>query len=130
VTAQQDGAQASQRDDEPGRVRTVVIDVKDYVTAPLHARRPQWVRFGAALGAVAVAYHFDDDTREQFETVTAPVGTSPDTYDSRDAAPGLRPRSAMTMTAAARPVQCLKRLRSVALPRTRSKSWLDASGRT
>jgi hypothetical protein len=90
VTAQQDGAQASQPDDEqPGRVRTVVTDIKDYVTAPLHARRPQWVRFGAALGAVAVAYHFDDDTREQFETVTAPVGSSPDTHDSRDAAPAL-----------------------------------------
>jgi membrane-associated phospholipid phosphatase len=75
--------------DEPGRVRTVVGDVKDYVTAPLRAERQQWVRFGAALGAVAVAYRFDDDVREHFATVTAPVGTSADTHDARDAAPAL-----------------------------------------
>ena len=64
-------------------------DVKDYVTAPLHARRQQWTRFGAALGAVALAYQLDDDVREHFGTVTAPVGTSPDTSDARDAAPAV-----------------------------------------
>jgi membrane-associated phospholipid phosphatase len=73
----------------PGRVETVVTDVKDYVTAPLRARRPQWVRFGAALGAVAFAYQYDDDVRDHFETVTAAPGTSPDTHDGRDAAPAL-----------------------------------------
>ena len=63
--------------------------MKAYVTAPLHAGRPQWVKFGAALGAVAFAYQFDDDVREHFDTVTAPIGTSPDTHDGRDAAPAL-----------------------------------------
>jgi membrane-associated phospholipid phosphatase len=83
-------AQTPERDDgDRGRVKTVMVDIKDYVTAPLHARRPQWVRFGAALGAVAAAYHFDDDTREQIGTVTAPAGTSPDTQDARDAAPAV-----------------------------------------
>ena len=82
--------QETERDaTERGPVATVAADVKAYVTAPLHARRPQWVRFGAALGAVAFAYQFDDDLREHFETVTAPAGTSPDTHDSRDAAPAL-----------------------------------------
>ena len=82
-------AQQETSDAERGPVRTVAADVKAYVTAPLHARRPQWVRFGAALGAVAFAYQFDDDVREHFETVTAPAGTSPDTHDSGDAAPAL-----------------------------------------
>jgi membrane-associated phospholipid phosphatase len=82
--------QETERDaTDRGPVRTVAADVKAYVTAPLHARRPQWVRFGAALGAVAFAYQFDDDAREHFETVTAPAGTSPDTHDGRDAAPAL-----------------------------------------
>lgn len=86
--AQQDGARGVERvDGDHGRARAVVSDVKEYVTAPLHAGRQQWVRFGAALGAVAFAYQFDDDVRERFETVTLPAGTSADTHDSRDAAP-------------------------------------------
>jgi membrane-associated phospholipid phosphatase len=72
-----------------GRVATVASDVKDYVTAPLHARRPQWVRFGAALGAIALAHQYDDDVREHFGTVTAAPGTKPDTHDGADAAPAL-----------------------------------------
>jgi membrane-associated phospholipid phosphatase len=72
-----------------GPVETVVTDVKDYVTAPLRARRPQWVRFGATLGAIAFAHQYDDDVRDHFETVTAAPGTSPDTHDGRDAAPAL-----------------------------------------
>jgi membrane-associated phospholipid phosphatase len=82
--AQQDGARV---DDGPSRVRAAVADVKDYVTAPLHARRQQWTRFGAVLGTVALAYQLDDDVRDHFGTVTAPAGTSPDTNDARDAAP-------------------------------------------
>lgn len=80
---------SSGADDEPGRVRTVIADAKDYVTAPLRAERKQWVRFGAALGAVAAAYQLDDEVREHFETTTAEPGTSPDTRDGRDAAPAL-----------------------------------------
>jgi membrane-associated phospholipid phosphatase len=72
-----------------GRVSTVVSDVKDYVTAPLRARRPQWVRFGAALGAIALAHQYDDDVREHFGTDTAASGTKPDTRDARDAAPAV-----------------------------------------
>jgi len=77
---------ADDEEQSPGRLSAVATDVKLYVTAPLRAERPQWVRFGAALGAVAFAYQFDDDVREEFETVTAPPGVSPDTHDGRDAA--------------------------------------------
>lgn len=67
----------------------VVSDAKDYVTAPLRAERRQWVRFGAALGAIAFAHQYDDDVREHFETVTLAPGTTPDTKDGRDAAPAV-----------------------------------------
>jgi membrane-associated phospholipid phosphatase len=81
-------AQAPQRaGDDEGPVRSVVSDAKAFVTAPLHASRSQWVRFGAALGAVTLAYQLDDDAREHFDTVAFPTGTKPDTHDSRDAAP-------------------------------------------
>src|SRR5687768_15318614 len=85
LIAQQDEAPES----EAGRVATVAADVKDYVTAPLHARRRQWVRFGAALGAIALAHEYDDDVREHFETVSVAPGTKPDTKDGPDAAPAV-----------------------------------------
>jgi membrane-associated phospholipid phosphatase len=71
------------------RTATVVSDVKGYVTAPLHAQRAQWVRFGAALGAIALAHQYDDDVREHFGTLTAAPGTKPDTRDGGDAAPAV-----------------------------------------
>jgi membrane-associated phospholipid phosphatase len=74
-------------DEGPSRVRMVGEDIKLYVTAPLRAERQQWVRFGVALGAVALAYQYDDDVREHFGTVTQPPGIEPDTYDTRDAVP-------------------------------------------
>lgn len=81
-------AQAPERaNDVHGPVRSVAADVKAYVTAPLHAGRPQWVRFGAVLGAVAFAHQFDDEAREHFDTTTFPTGSSPDMHDGRDAAP-------------------------------------------
>jgi len=67
----------------------VATDAKDYITAPLHARRQQWVRFGAALGAIALAHQYDDDVREHFETMTVAPGTKPDTHDGSDAAPAI-----------------------------------------
>jgi len=76
-------------DETRGPVATVASDAKDYVTAPLHAGRKQWVRFGAALGAIAFAHQYDDDVRDHFETVTVAPGTSPDTRDGHDAAPAV-----------------------------------------
>jgi hypothetical protein len=74
-------------DEGPDRLRMVGEDIKLYVTAPIHAERQQWVRFGTALGAVALAYQYDDDVREHFGTVTQPPGVEPDTKDTRDAVP-------------------------------------------
>lgn len=85
-------ALAQTADSEPSareRVRTVAGDAKAYVLAPLHAQRPQWVRFGAVMGAVAVAYTLDDDVREHFGTPLLPAGEEPDMHDSGDAAPAL-----------------------------------------
>jgi hypothetical protein len=76
-------------DSRQGRVAMVASDVKDYVTAPLHAGRRQWVGFGAAIGAIALAHQYDDDVREHFETVTVASGTEPDTRDVRDSAPAV-----------------------------------------
>jgi hypothetical protein len=76
-------------DEQTGRVAMVASDVKDFVTAPLHASRQQWVGFGVALGAIALAHQYDDDVREHFETVTEAPGTEPDTKDGRDAAPAV-----------------------------------------
>lgn len=85
ATAQED----ERGGEQPGRVAMVASDVKDYVTAPLHAGRPQWVRFGVAVGAIALAHEYDDDVREHFETVTVAPGTEPDTKDGVDAAPAI-----------------------------------------
>jgi membrane-associated phospholipid phosphatase len=82
-------AQPDERRDEQSRVQEVASDVKDYVTAPFRARRQQWVRFGAAVGAIALAHEYDDEVREHFETVTAAPGTTPDTSDGGDAAPAV-----------------------------------------
>ena len=62
-------------------------DVKAYVTAPLHARRAQWVRFGAVLGGIGAAYHYDADVRAHFQSGASLPSAPPDTHDSRDAVP-------------------------------------------
>jgi hypothetical protein len=85
LLAQQDEGPAN----EKGRAAMVASDAKDYVTAPLHAGRKQWVRFGAALGAIAFAHQYDDDVRDHFETVIVASGTEPDTKDGSDAAPAV-----------------------------------------
>lgn len=81
--------QAAEEPRTGGRVAMVAADVKQYLLAPIKARGPQWVRFGAAVGAIAFAYQHDEDVRERFHTVSVWPGTEPDTRDGRDAAPAL-----------------------------------------
>jgi membrane-associated phospholipid phosphatase len=76
---------AAQQSAEPER--RLASDIKLYVTAPLRARKPQWVRFGAVVGGIAFAYQFDDDVRERFDTALAPPGDEPDLQDGEDALP-------------------------------------------
>jgi hypothetical protein len=68
---------------EPGDSTNVVRDIKSYVMAPLHARRTQWIGFGAVLGVIAAAHQYDDEVREHFETPVFAPGESPDTHDAR-----------------------------------------------
>lgn len=62
-------------------------DVKAYITAPIHARRPQWIGFGAAVGAIALAHRYDDDVRAHFVPEPPPQSASHDTHDGADAVP-------------------------------------------
>jgi hypothetical protein len=79
---------------------TVAKDIKAYVTAPLHAHRKQWVRFGATLGAIAVAYQYDDQVREHFDTTLSAPGETPDTNEAGDALPAALVVGATWVTAA------------------------------
>ncbi len=81
-----DGPSPSDAQDSPHGVRALLGDMKAYVTAPLHAKRPQWVRFGATLAALGVAYEHDDNTRRHYVGEPAP-DPNHDTHDSRDAFP-------------------------------------------
>jgi len=81
-------AQPSAGEQEPDARPLQVVggDLKAYVTSPLHAKRKQWVRFGSALAAVGVAYHYDERVRSHF--VADEVGAvEPDRHDTEDALP-------------------------------------------
>jgi membrane-associated phospholipid phosphatase len=62
-------------------------DIKAYVTAPLHAGRRQWIAFGAVVGGIAVAHHYDEDFRNHIGPGPAVPSEPPDTQDSNDALP-------------------------------------------
>jgi membrane-associated phospholipid phosphatase len=62
-------------------------DIKAYLTAPLHAGRPQWVAFGAVVGAVAFAHHYDEDVRNHLGPGPEIPAEPPDTHDASDAVP-------------------------------------------
>ncbi len=65
-------------------------DVKAYVAAPLHWDRPDWLFFGGALVATAVAHHYDDQVRTHFTTGSyASNLTNPSSNELKDAAPAL-----------------------------------------
>jgi membrane-associated phospholipid phosphatase len=61
-------------------------DAKSYVTAPLHAGRTQWIRFGGALAAIGLAYHHDDNFRDHF-VPAGTVSTDASSHDTADALP-------------------------------------------
>src|SRR4029079_13427426 len=61
---------------DEGPVRRWAGDAKAYVTAPLHAERTQWVKFGSTVAAIAFAYQHDNDMREHFVPQGTPATTS------------------------------------------------------
>jgi len=84
VAAATDDAEPDRKDESNAGLGA---DIKAYVTAPLHARRAQWVRFGAVVGAIGVAYHYDDEVRAHFQSDSAVSSEPPDTHDAGDALP-------------------------------------------
>jgi len=61
-------------------------DVKDYYTAPLHWDLKDWAYFGGAVGLFAAAHHYDSQVRTHFVKQGAPaIGGS--TKDLQDAVP-------------------------------------------
>src|SRR6185369_2174758 len=79
------GAQTKSAEDEEGPVRRWGADAKAYVTAPLHAERKQWVKFGSTVAAIAFAYHQDDDIRAHFVPEGTPLSTTHDSHSAQDA---------------------------------------------
>jgi hypothetical protein len=81
--AASDGPEPEAKSAGPG----IGADIKAYVTAPLHAVRKQWIGFGAVVGGIAVAHHYDEDVRNHIGPGPAVPAEKPDTRDSNDALP-------------------------------------------
>ena len=62
-------------------------DIKAYVTAPLHAKGKQWIAFGAVVGGIAVAHHYDEDVRNHIGPGPAVPAEKPDLHEANDALP-------------------------------------------
>jgi hypothetical protein len=80
-------AQTTDAQDE-GPVRRWGADAKAYVTAPLHAERKQWVKFGSTVAAIAFAYQHDEDVRAHFVPEGTPPSTTHNGHNTEDALPG------------------------------------------
>ncbi len=78
-----DGPEPEAKRAEPG----LGADIKAYVTAPLHLGSKQWIAFGAVVGGIAVAHHYDEDVRNHIGPGPAVPAEKPDTHDSSDALP-------------------------------------------
>jgi len=81
--AANDGPEPEAKSAAPG----LGADIKAYVTAPLHAGRNQWIAFGAVVGGIAVAHHYDEDVRNHIGPGPAVPTEKPDTHDESDALP-------------------------------------------
>jgi membrane-associated phospholipid phosphatase len=81
-------AEGAEDDQEPPQPSAVVTDIEAYVTAPLRWSGMDWLLFGGAVGAVALAHQYDSEVRTQF-THNSPSYLSPnqDNFDLQDAAP-------------------------------------------
>ena len=113
-------------------------DIKAYVTAPLHAGSKQWIAFGALVGGIAVAHHYDEDVRNHIGPGPAVPAAKPDTHDDSDALPaalmvgGTWAAGVMfeNRTRATRLARCSRPRRSARSRAMRSRRSRVASGRT
>ena len=64
----------------------LLLDIKDYYTAPLHWDGKDWAYFGGSLAAIAAAHHYDTQVRTHFtKDLKPPLSTN--TKDLQDALP-------------------------------------------
>jgi len=64
---------------------SLLLDIKDYYTAPLRWDIKDWAYFSGALAAIAGAHHYDTQVRTHFIKDGARIGGSTD--DLKDAVP-------------------------------------------
>ncbi len=69
------------------RTEAFTDDVKCYVTSPIRWDGRDWLYFGGAVAAVALAHHYDEDVRTHFVGNSTTLPASPDSHDSDDALP-------------------------------------------
>jgi hypothetical protein len=81
--AASDGPEPEAKSSKPG----IGADIKAYITAPLHANGKQWIGFGAVVGGIVVAHHYDEDFRNHIGPGPAVPTEKPDTRDANDALP-------------------------------------------
>lgn len=67
-------------------IKRVVDDIESYYTAPLRWDSEQWAFFGGALGAVALAHHYDGNVRAHFVQGSGIGGSTSDLQDALPAA--------------------------------------------
>jgi membrane-associated phospholipid phosphatase len=72
----------------PGLAARTLQDAESYFTAPLHWNGREWVYFGGALAAIAIAHHYDTQARTHFDAgSSSPLGPK-ESGELTDALPG------------------------------------------
>jgi len=87
-TSAQESTTDTDEDQANGKRDGLLLDIKDYYTAPLHWDLRDWAYFGGAVAAVAGAHHYDSQVRTHFIKQGAPA-ISDKTYDLQDAVPSV-----------------------------------------
>jgi membrane-associated phospholipid phosphatase len=67
----------------------LLLDIKDYYTAPLHWDGKDWAYFGGALAVIAASHHYDTQVRTHFIKESKTPLTSKDSKEVQDALPAL-----------------------------------------
>src|SRR5689334_16259204 len=87
LSANDDDKQRSLAETCATRTDAFTDDVKCYVTAPIRWDGRDWLYFGGAVAAVAVAHHYDERVRTHFVGTGLPATS--DSHDTSDALPAI-----------------------------------------
>ena len=71
------------QEQKDGEIHSLVVDTRDYLTAPLHWDEGNWTQFAVSVAAIGVAHQYDDNMRNHFAANT----DTQDTHALRDALP-------------------------------------------